>query len=684
MINLESTYSPRINPADADYPFGSIKDNTSPGANDGTPLSAVWGNDFEGFRQAAMTEAGLTPSGLPDTSQDSQLLAAVKAVASNELRTELESGGSTIAEIAALKSDLADDDGGALVAMKPSGIATAIKRAIQEVIYDQVLNVKWFGALGNWNMGTQTGADDTAAIQAALTHYATLGSRRVGAKRAIRIPAGHYRVSALDSLTGMDFGVDFIGDGENSAYMWFDHTNPDPALLLRLEFTKFKGINFMGSLSDQNGSNSALWKQVGIKAKLDTNYADIDVRFEDCGFYFWQDLVQIYGRGCVFDNCSFGFITNMMNIVASPDTVFPGPNTTNSDKTGMRHYVVRDSRFDVVSRIYKITGTGTQKDHINGILCANNEFTQCDILVDGADATIRRSNIIGNNALYSFATGVVQVKSSASCQLLDNNFAKEFDDSVVPDNSGDCITSLWTATAGINGLLVRGNVAKNLRGAAVSAGAASTDVNISGNYFPAAWTFPESANHYVFYSPVNCVGLIVDCNNFQSGSVSGNYYLWNTAVQTAKNSVFGRNSAPWSWLDPRPSYTPKLLVNGVQSAATATTTYGKFRCDDDYCYVDVILVIDPTETTGNLSISLPPAVTAVAESPTVTSSYGGNGLVARSSGFTSAGNTFAPIQVNPTTQEAELYKQGGMVTARVTAADTTGAISLFVSFKYRH
>lgn len=86
MINLESEFSPRVNPADANYPFGSIKDNTSPGANDGTPLAAAWGNDWEGFAQAAMTEAGITPSGLPDTAQDSQLLDAVKVVASGALR----------------------------------------------------------------------------------------------------------------------------------------------------------------------------------------------------------------------------------------------------------------------------------------------------------------------------------------------------------------------------------------------------------------------------------------------------------------------------------------------------------------------------------------------------------------------------------------------------------------------
>lgn len=77
MINLESEFSQRVNPADANYPFGSIKDNTSPGANDGTPLAAVWGNDFEGFRQATASRSAVTPSGLPDTAQDSQLLDAL-------------------------------------------------------------------------------------------------------------------------------------------------------------------------------------------------------------------------------------------------------------------------------------------------------------------------------------------------------------------------------------------------------------------------------------------------------------------------------------------------------------------------------------------------------------------------------------------------------------------------------
>ena len=51
MINIEDTFTPKVVPASEDYPFGSIKPNSAQGADDGTRLAAVWGNDYEGFRQ---------------------------------------------------------------------------------------------------------------------------------------------------------------------------------------------------------------------------------------------------------------------------------------------------------------------------------------------------------------------------------------------------------------------------------------------------------------------------------------------------------------------------------------------------------------------------------------------------------------------------------------------------------
>ena len=43
----------------------------------GTRLAAVWGNDYEGFRQKAMSDANLIPNGTPDTATNSQLLDAI-------------------------------------------------------------------------------------------------------------------------------------------------------------------------------------------------------------------------------------------------------------------------------------------------------------------------------------------------------------------------------------------------------------------------------------------------------------------------------------------------------------------------------------------------------------------------------------------------------------------------------
>lgn len=76
--DIRTLYPGRINPADADYPFGSIKNESVPGANDGTPLTAEWGNDPEALKQAALYEAGEVPNGTTDTAKDSQILNAIK------------------------------------------------------------------------------------------------------------------------------------------------------------------------------------------------------------------------------------------------------------------------------------------------------------------------------------------------------------------------------------------------------------------------------------------------------------------------------------------------------------------------------------------------------------------------------------------------------------------------------
>lgn len=76
-IKIYEKFAPRANPADGDYPHGSIKNESVPGAKDGTPLDAVWANDYAGFDAALLAAAGLTASGTPDTALVSQRLAAL-------------------------------------------------------------------------------------------------------------------------------------------------------------------------------------------------------------------------------------------------------------------------------------------------------------------------------------------------------------------------------------------------------------------------------------------------------------------------------------------------------------------------------------------------------------------------------------------------------------------------------
>lgn len=86
-LKIFEKFSPRANPADTDYPYGSIKNESVPGAKDGTPLDASWGNDMLGFTDALLAEAGITPSGNPDTAIASQRLDAMKTVIGKSLKS---------------------------------------------------------------------------------------------------------------------------------------------------------------------------------------------------------------------------------------------------------------------------------------------------------------------------------------------------------------------------------------------------------------------------------------------------------------------------------------------------------------------------------------------------------------------------------------------------------------------
>lgn len=73
------------------YPHGKARDVSAPNDGTGTPLAASLVNDDQGFKQALLEAAGITPNGTPDEVGASQYLEALKMLflASGDLRLEV-------------------------------------------------------------------------------------------------------------------------------------------------------------------------------------------------------------------------------------------------------------------------------------------------------------------------------------------------------------------------------------------------------------------------------------------------------------------------------------------------------------------------------------------------------------------------------------------------------------------
>lgn len=91
-INPNTKYPGRITAPTLAYPYGSSKNETSPGAGDGTPYELARADDIFGFQQALLAAASITPSGNSDTALVSEYLQAIVEIASGRAFNYDESG----------------------------------------------------------------------------------------------------------------------------------------------------------------------------------------------------------------------------------------------------------------------------------------------------------------------------------------------------------------------------------------------------------------------------------------------------------------------------------------------------------------------------------------------------------------------------------------------------------------
>lgn len=199
-LKIFEKFDPRANPIDGNYPTGSLKNESVPGANDGTPLDADWGNDSQGFTDALLNEAGIVHSGNPDNKNTSDRLSAINKISiSNDLTFASVASLKTVTNLKGVVADpvkLADTNamvrtvdyygGWAALARRPQGGATyTIMTAVDYATLtskngDVTLNsgqVAVLNVLNNTANVLQYGAkadgsfDDTTAVNNAHADY---------------------------------------------------------------------------------------------------------------------------------------------------------------------------------------------------------------------------------------------------------------------------------------------------------------------------------------------------------------------------------------------------------------------------------------------------------------------------------------------------------------------------------
>lgn len=94
-LKLNERYPNRFNNPSPDYPQGSFKNRTAPGAKDGSYLEQDWANDKEGFFQSLLSKAGVLANGLIDKVGASQYFDALIKMRQSQTGVAFTSAGAS-------------------------------------------------------------------------------------------------------------------------------------------------------------------------------------------------------------------------------------------------------------------------------------------------------------------------------------------------------------------------------------------------------------------------------------------------------------------------------------------------------------------------------------------------------------------------------------------------------------
>lgn len=433
-IRLIDQYPNRANPATPDYPHGSVRNESSPGANDGTPLEQAWGNDIEGFKQALLAEAGITPSGVPDRVGASDQLDALKIVARgsaqvanlNALRalpagqqnsavfvlghtTEGDGGaGYFIWDAASSEAD----NGGTII--RPDHVSEGSPgRWLRH--YTGAVSVMWFGAVGD---GV---TDDSAAFEAAASYAQAAG----GSAAEITIPSGSYVLDAV-TLTG---SKPFVIRGEGLPILMHKAGASDAMLTFGTGTT----VDVFGIVFDGNAASQPEERDL--------------LRFSAGG------VTQARIHGCQFREASGRGIGGVCHRLFVTDNVF----------TNCRSYPCQTTGDD----LFEFSGNTVTFD---AALTPASEYVRAVQPNNYQRVVLANNPAIESSRKYRDG---FWIKDCANVTITGNVIAEHFDDSITLVGTTRVVT--------ITGNILRGSDVTG--GVVFVSGSTAEDVTISGNTF---------------------------------------------------------------------------------------------------------------------------------------------------------------------------------------------------------
>lgn len=317
-INPETSFPGKITASSAEYPFGKARNITTPGDGTGTPWDEKILNDIFGFQQALLSGAGLVPTGGPDEVGASQYLDALRKIGVSTFDTTVIMTGLLKSELfpnqRVIIKDYRDvgDGGGGEFFFDSISTETANGGTVfitdeggtgrwKRIINGSVVDIRMFGAAGDYNLGTKTGTDDTAAIQAAHDYIESIYSEDIfqfPIVPTLRYPKGIYKVSAsltlirpvnLDAaaatlvvattFVGRVFDWHFDADGGTDSILW-DITAHTPRII-----------------KEEDGAGLASWTEDATGLYIENmRHANLDVG----QIFGFQKGFHVVGKGTGF------------------------------------------------------------------------------------------------------------------------------------------------------------------------------------------------------------------------------------------------------------------------------------------------------------------------------------------------------------------------------------------------